>query len=99
MGLTDAKHKRLTKLAADGITQAMVQQGLTEQPVGGFRKKLLFETLLLKPLFAGLFTFVRLIDDNRRQAGEIVRLNNRLTKVVEKWDGEGMPTARLEAVV
>jgi hypothetical protein len=41
----------------------------------------------------------QLIDDNRRQAGEIVRLNNRLTKVVEKWDGEGMPTTRLEAVV
>ncbi|MDU7587602.1 MAG: hypothetical protein E7K47_09410, partial [Acidovorax sp.] len=39
----------------------------------------------------------RLIDDNRRQAGEIARLNARMARVMEKWDGDGMPGAREEA--
>jgi hypothetical protein len=41
----------------------------------------------------------RLIDDNRRQAGEIARLNARMARVMEKWDGDGMPGARMEAAV
>ena len=41
----------------------------------------------------------QLIDDNRRQAGEIARLNARMARVMEKWDGDGMPAARVEAAV
>jgi hypothetical protein len=38
----------------------------------------------------------QLIADNRTQAGEIVRLNLRLTKLLEKWDVDGMPLERSE---
>ncbi len=35
-------------------------------------------------------------EENRQQAGEIARLNLRMTRVLERWDGGGMPPARLE---
>lgn len=38
-------------------------------------------------------------EENQRQAGEIVRLNLRVAKVLERWDGDGMPNARVEAAV
>lgn len=41
----------------------------------------------------------QLIEDNRAQAGEIARLQARVARVVEKWDGDGMPTERVEAVI
>lgn len=37
-------------------------------------------------------------EDNREQAGAIVRLNARVAKLLEKWDGEGMPGERVEAL-
>lgn len=37
--------------------------------------------------------------DNRAQAGEIARLNLRMAKVLEKWDGDGTPPEREEAPV
>lgn len=40
----------------------------------------------------------QLVEDNRLQAGEILRLQNRLAKVIEKWDGDGLPQERDEAV-
>ncbi|GAA6121445.1 tape measure protein [Acidovorax sp. FG27] len=40
----------------------------------------------------------QLVEDNRLQAGEILRLQNRLAKVIEKWDGDGLPHERDEAV-
>lgn len=39
----------------------------------------------------------KLTEENQRQAGEIVRLNLRVAKVLERWDGDGMPTVREEA--
>lgn len=41
----------------------------------------------------------QLVADNRVQAGEIVRLNTRIAKLMERWDGEGLPQARSEAAV
>lgn len=41
----------------------------------------------------------QLIEDNRIQAGEIARLQARVARVVEKWDGDGMPAERVEAVI
>ena len=38
----------------------------------------------------------RLIEDNRRQAGEIVRLNLRVARMLEYWEGGGMPPPRKE---
>lgn len=38
----------------------------------------------------------QLLDDNRRQAGEIIRLNTRVAKLMERWDGDGMPEQRKE---
>lgn len=38
----------------------------------------------------------QLLDDNRRQAGEIVRLNGQMAKVLRKWDEEGTPPVREE---
>lgn len=38
----------------------------------------------------------RLTEENRQQAGEIARLNLRMTRVLERWDGGGMPAERLE---
>lgn len=38
----------------------------------------------------------QLIADNRAQAGEIIRLNMKLTKIIEQWDGEGLPHEREE---
>jgi hypothetical protein len=35
-------------------------------------------------------------EENRQQAGEIARLNLRMTRVLERWDGGGMPAERLE---
>lgn len=35
-------------------------------------------------------------EENRQQAGEIARLNLRMTRVLERWDGGGMPPERLE---
>lgn len=36
-------------------------------------------------------------EENQRQAGEIARLNLRMAKVLERWDGDGMPPTREEA--
>jgi len=41
----------------------------------------------------------QLIEDNRTQAGEIARLQARVARVVEKWDGDGLPSEREEASV
>ena len=38
-------------------------------------------------------------EENRQQAGEIARLNLRMARVLEKFDGDGMPATRDEAVV
>lgn len=35
-------------------------------------------------------------EENRQQAGEIARLNLRMTRVLERWDGGGMPPERKE---
>ncbi|QIL69560.1 hypothetical protein G7048_03725 [Diaphorobacter sp. HDW4B] len=35
-------------------------------------------------------------EDNRAQAGEIVRLNLRIAKIVERWEGGGLPPQREE---
>lgn len=35
-------------------------------------------------------------EENRQQAGEIARLNLRMARVLERWDGGGMPAERLE---
>lgn len=40
----------------------------------------------------------QLLDDNRRQAGEIIRLNARIARLMERWDGDGMPPQREEAI-
>ena len=37
-------------------------------------------------------------EENRQQAGEIARLNLRMARVLEKFDGDGMPATRDEAV-
>lgn len=37
-------------------------------------------------------------EENRQQAGEIARLNLRMARVLEKFDGDGMPATREEAV-
>lgn len=36
----------------------------------------------------------QLISDNRAQAGEIIRLNARVTRLLERWDGDGLPETR-----
>ena len=33
-------------------------------------------------------------EENRAQAGEIARLNLRIAKALERWDGDGMPETR-----
>lgn len=38
----------------------------------------------------------QLIAENRTQAAEIVRINARVAKLLERWDGDGMPAERLE---
>ncbi|WP_375577099.1 tape measure protein [Paracidovorax oryzae] len=46
---------------------------------------------------AALVAEVRALrDDNRQQAGEILRLNARITKLLERWDGDGTPPQREE---
>lgn len=37
---------------------------------------------------------VQLINDNRTQAGEIIRLNGRIARLLERWDGDGLPETR-----
>ena len=37
-------------------------------------------------------------EENRQQAGEIARLNLRMARVLERWDGDGTPPEREEAV-
>ena len=37
-------------------------------------------------------------EENRQQAGEIARLNLRMARVLEKFDGDGMPATREDAV-
>lgn len=36
----------------------------------------------------------QLLDDNRRQAGEIIRLQSQVAKLMSKWDDEGQPEER-----
>lgn len=38
-------------------------------------------------------------EDQRAQAGEIVRLNARIARLLERWDGGGLPQQRQEAAV
>ncbi|MFD1839147.1 phage tail length tape measure family protein [Paracidovorax cattleyae] len=38
----------------------------------------------------------QLVAENRQQAGEILRLNARIAKVLERWDGDGTPPQREE---
>lgn len=40
----------------------------------------------------------RLAEENRQQAGEIARLNLRMARVLERWDGGGMPPEREETI-
>lgn len=35
-------------------------------------------------------------EDNRAQAGEIVRLHGQIARLLQRWDGEGLPAERLE---
>jgi len=37
-------------------------------------------------------------DDNRVQARSIAALNLRMTRVFERWDGDGLPETRVETV-
>ncbi|BFO56863.1 phage tail length tape measure family protein [Acidovorax sacchari] len=37
-------------------------------------------------------------EDSRQQAGETARLNARVAKVLERWDGDGMPQQRQEEI-
>jgi tape measure domain-containing protein len=41
----------------------------------------------------------QLISDNRAQAGELIRLNARVARLLERWDGDGLPTTRDEAAI
>jgi hypothetical protein len=36
-------------------------------------------------------------EENRAQASAIVNLNQRMTKLFERWDGNGLPSTRVEA--
>jgi len=38
----------------------------------------------------------QLIDENRTQAGQIVRLNSQVARLLQRWDGDGMPQPRKE---
>ncbi|ROR02072.1 phage-related minor tail protein [Delftia acidovorans] len=38
----------------------------------------------------------QLIDENRTQAGQIVRLNSQIARLLQRWDGDGMPQPRKE---
>ncbi|WP_312839847.1 phage tail length tape measure family protein [Delftia tsuruhatensis] len=38
----------------------------------------------------------QLIDENRQQAGQIVRLNSQIARLLQRWDGDGMPQPRKE---
>jgi hypothetical protein len=38
----------------------------------------------------------QLIDENRTQAGKIVRLNSQVARLLQRWDGDGMPQPRKE---
>ncbi|CAB5709123.1 Phage-related minor tail protein [Delftia tsuruhatensis] len=38
----------------------------------------------------------QLIDENRTQAGQIVRLQSQVAKLLQRWDGDGMPQPRKE---
>ena len=38
----------------------------------------------------------QLIDENRTQAGLIVRLQSQVAKMLQRWDGDGMPQPRKE---
>lgn len=40
----------------------------------------------------------QLIDENRTQAGQIVRLQGVVAKLLQRWDGDGMPPVREEAI-
>ena len=62
--LAHCKHNGFAKLAADGVAQAMFEQGFAEQAVGGLREKPLFKALLLEALLAGLVTLGRFVDDH-----------------------------------
>lgn len=38
----------------------------------------------------------QLIDETRQQAGKIVRLNSQIARLLQRWDGDGMPQPRKE---
>lgn len=38
----------------------------------------------------------QLIDENRTQAGQIVRLNSQVARLLQRWDGDGLPQPRKE---
>ncbi len=42
---------------------------------------------------------VVLTNEQRAQAGEIIRLSTRITRVAEKWDADGLPATRSDAVL
>lgn len=53
--------------------------------MGGVNSNARLETLLSQ-----------LIDENRTQAGQIVRLQGVVAKLLQRWDGDGMPPERYE---
>ena len=64
MVLADGEHNGFAKLATDGVTQAVGQQGFAKQAIGGFGEKLFLETALLEALLAGLFASRGFVDDD-----------------------------------
>ena len=40
----------------------------------------------------------QLVSDNRAQAGQIVRLQGQIAKLLQRWDGDGLPGQRKEEV-
>ncbi|RYF06138.1 MAG: hypothetical protein EOO31_10760 [Comamonadaceae bacterium] len=49
---------------------------------------------------AELVTEIRALrEDNRMLGGEVLRLQGRVAKLLEKWDGDGVPAQRDEAVI
>lgn len=81
-------------------TPAVVHKG--ERIIPAADNRALMAALQPGPAAAGnaeLVAEVRALrEDNRALGGEVVRLQNRLAKVIEKWDGDGLPHERDEAV-
>jgi len=81
-------------------TPAVVHKG--ERIIPAADNRALMAALQPGPAAAGnaeLVAEVRALrEDNRALGGEVLRLQNRLAKVIEKWDGDGLPHERDEAV-